>query len=229
MGVIAFDGNELATDSQSSCQHVRRPGTARRLYAATGLENWKVEGKRVVAFAFMGEEGMPGAWIMEALTQGLDHKTTLACGSLNFQCLIICEDCAFSWRYLKEGRGAEEVNTLLPIEAPYAIGSGMQFATAVMSIGKTAKQAVEVACKWDLNSGGLVQSYRRQLNVQKEEVVTELKDLAEKALTIAEGNFDNPEKLRDQVKEVHRMALKLECRAVEDLFPDLFPENKDDD
>lgn len=219
MSVICWDGNELATDSQSSCQHLRRAGTSRRLYAAGDWDKWRVEGKKAVAFAFVGE-GAPGPWIAEAMTQGLDHKTTLACGMLNFQAIIICDDCAFVWRYVKEGRGDEVVNTLLPIEAPYAIGTGKGIATGVMSIGRSAKQAVEHACKWDLNSGGLIQSFRRQVNTQKEEVISDLNDLADKAKQIAEGNFDNPDKLQEQAHELHQMALKVYCRAMPDLFPE---------
>lgn len=43
------------------------------------------------------------------------------------------------------------------IQPPYAIGSGMDFALAAMALGKTAEEAIEVASRFDPNSGGPVQ------------------------------------------------------------------------
>lgn len=214
MSVICWDGNELATDSQSSCQHLRRAGTSRRLYAAGDWDKWRVEGKKAVAFAFIGE-GAPGPWIAEAMTQGLDHKTTLACGMLNFQAIIICDDCAFVWRYVKEGRGDEVVNSLLPIEAPYAIGTGKGIAIGVMSIGRSARQAVEHACKWDINSGGLVQNFRRAIDDPN--LTDEQKALAsglrrvKRIVEDLDDCIDDPVRLSKQFEEIN-----IVCQAMLD-------------
>jgi ATP-dependent protease HslVU (ClpYQ) peptidase subunit len=42
------------------------------------------------------------------------------------------------------------------LDKKFAIGSGAQFALAAMDCGKTAKQAVQLACRRDCNSGGPV-------------------------------------------------------------------------
>lgn len=52
--------------------------------------------------------------------------------------------------------GLEERLTPFSVPAPYAIGSGRDFALAAMALGKTAKEAVELACKLDLYTGGTV-------------------------------------------------------------------------
>lgn len=44
------------------------------------------------------------------------------------------------------------------VDAPYADGSGMEFALAAMACGKTAAEAVEIACRFDTASGGGVDS-----------------------------------------------------------------------
>ncbi len=47
--------------------------------------------------------------------------------------------------------------TPIPILEPYiAIGSGSDFAISAMSMGKTAKEAIEEAIKHDIYTGGTV-------------------------------------------------------------------------
>ena len=42
------------------------------------------------------------------------------------------------------------------IEAPYAIGSGADFALAALDCGMTSEEAVEIACKRNVLSGGTI-------------------------------------------------------------------------
>lgn len=42
------------------------------------------------------------------------------------------------------------------IEAPCSIGTGSHFAIAAMACGKDARGAVEIACRFDKNSGGQI-------------------------------------------------------------------------
>lgn len=49
----------------------------------------------------------------------------------------------------------EDTLVLFPINCPFhAIGSGRDFAISAMSMGKTAKEGVELAAQWDLWTGG---------------------------------------------------------------------------
>jgi hypothetical protein len=52
--------------------------------------------------------------------------------------------------------------------APYAVGSGMDFALAAMACGKDAEEAVKIASLFDPNTGGPVQVIDLQDLIQKE-------------------------------------------------------------
>lgn len=43
---------------------------------------------------------------------------------------------------------------------PCGIGSGAEFAIGAMAAGKTAKEAVEIAATLDINTGGIIQTFR---------------------------------------------------------------------
>ncbi len=49
-----------------------------------------------------------------------------------------------------------------PINYPFAIGSGSHYAIAAMDAGCTAEEAVRIAIKRDVYSGGRIQKYRIQ-------------------------------------------------------------------
>lgn len=49
----------------------------------------------------------------------------------------------------------------VPVNATYAMGSGFKHALAALKCGKNARQAVEVACKLDVFSGGPVRYVSR--------------------------------------------------------------------
>lgn len=44
------------------------------------------------------------------------------------------------------------------VERPFAIGSGRDFALAAMDMGATAKEAVEMAAKRDVYTGGTIRT-----------------------------------------------------------------------
>lgn len=208
MGVICFDGNVLATDSQSTCEHVRRMGTTQRLFAAGDWDNWKVEGKKALAFAYLGKIGNPGPWIAEALTQGLKHDTTLAVGLLAFDAIIVTEDAAFIWKYHKEGRGDDVLSDLHPIIGATALGSGGPMAVAVMSVGKGAREAVEAVIKFDILSGGLVQTWTRKEPEIDDEYRADLTEISHLAKNIA-GCEPGSEVFEDGIKLLHVLTERV--------------------
>jgi len=46
------------------------------------------------------------------------------------------------------------------LDVPYAIGSGMDFAIGAMDMGASAKEAVQVASKRDIYTGGKIKEFR---------------------------------------------------------------------
>lgn len=60
-------------------------------------------------------------------------------------------------------KGAEYIDDLLrpwPVNARYyAVGSGQDFANVAMELGKTAKQAVAIAMKFDRETGGQIHTF----------------------------------------------------------------------
>lgn len=49
----------------------------------------------------------------------------------------------------------------LEIDPPFAIGSGAGFAIGAMASGKSPKEAVKIACKFDAASGGKITEIKR--------------------------------------------------------------------
>ena len=49
---------------------------------------------------------------------------------------------------------------IAPACIPWAGGSGEQIALAAMTLGKSPKEAVELACKLDIYTGGKVRTYK---------------------------------------------------------------------
>ena len=75
--------------------------------------------------------------------------------------LPICKDCNWSL-IVVDDNGIYCYNDRVPYavanayEPPVAFGSGQDWALGAMLAGKSAKEAVEIACKVDINSGGKV-------------------------------------------------------------------------
>ena len=48
----------------------------------------------------------------------------------------------------------------IPLTRPFAIGSGQHFALTAMDMGATAKEAVKMAAKRDVGTGGRIRTFR---------------------------------------------------------------------
>lgn len=68
--------------------------------------------------------------------------------SESFTALVLNPDGHVTW-YDASGGG-------FPCPAPQAIGAGADFARAAMDLGKTATEAVEVACRHNVGCGGTI-------------------------------------------------------------------------
>lgn len=132
MTTICWDGETLAADSQAICNF---KSDIRKIH--------RLPDGRLFAGAGAVQEVLA---VLEYLRGG--EKPT---GLENFEAMLI-----------QAGSAAYLGDRLMhkPITAPYAIGSGSQFAIAAMACGKTAAEAVRIAIRFDNGSGGRVESMR---------------------------------------------------------------------
>ncbi len=135
MSVIAWDGHTLAGDRRAvSCGLIR---TTQKIFAV---------GDSLVAYAGnadAGEEVM--AWYKAGAT-----PETFPASQRNgdtWAGLMVIRPGGIIWKYER---------TPYPVKFPpqqFAIGSGRDFALAAMHCGKTAAEAVEIACLFDNGCG----------------------------------------------------------------------------
>jgi hypothetical protein len=133
MTVIAWDGKTLAADKLAS-----RYGTC-----LTTTKIWRV-----------GDILVGGAGPMDAIAE-MKHWIISGRDPLKFPCcqkyeeratIVVIERCAI----IEYNRSPHYTVYEDPF---YAIGTGREFAIAALACGKTAEQAVEIACQYDADCG----------------------------------------------------------------------------
>lgn len=135
MTTIAFDGKTLAADKQISFGGL--PGTTNKLHLIHGM-----------LIAGTGSSALIGAMIYW-IANGADRDKFPAQQRDEKECASILV-------VFQDGSLNQYENTPDPITVlnkQWAIGSGRDFALAAMHLGKTAVEAVEIACLFDTNSG----------------------------------------------------------------------------
>lgn len=150
MTTIAFDGNTLASDSQSSAGNLVISMREKKIFTGDG---WSVNGKPVIAVACAGDCGIEEE-LFNVMTVGLDFMTDFS-PHIDFTALLVTgkDESYVIWK--------EKDSTRAPImfqRGPIAIGSGDVIATTAMHLGKTAVEAVQVAIELDKSTGGTVDS-----------------------------------------------------------------------
>lgn len=138
MTTIAFDGLTIACDGQiSSCLRLTTSYKKLRqfgdLYASAAGDLDCIE----LFFNWVDEGLEPHDF--PALNQG-------------FEGLIAQKGSKVVYTYSHRGM-------MVPFKAPYAIGSGSHLALGAMMAGATAEQAIKIASKLDLYTGGRVQKH----------------------------------------------------------------------
>lgn len=134
MTTIAYDGKLLAADTQVTCQNSFVAGFVNKIH--------KLSDGSYVAFA--GN--------MNALPSILDYFETgkePELKNVEFECLHISANGIAHDYYNDLQRG--------PAVIPWVGGSGAQIALSAMHCGKNAYEAVELACKLDIRTGGDIQ------------------------------------------------------------------------
>ena len=136
MTTIAWDGKTLAAD--------RLGNAGSMMYETTKIRKTGYLGDLLFAAGQFSEINMLYKWYEE----GADpDKWPKHQDGDKWEALMVIKSNKTIWRY-------ETQPTPWRIEAPfYAIGTGRDYAMAAMHLGKTSKEAVEIAALFDPNTG----------------------------------------------------------------------------
>ncbi len=140
MTVIAYDGKSLATDRQSTSSGL--------ILAAS--KSMRLKDGTVLAWAGTSVQGLVLADLYRR-KQLAKHWPDFQNGE-KFTFLVVA----------RKGKVVfyEQQRIPLPVEvAPYAWGAGRELAIGAMAMGATAKQAVEIASRWEASCGCGVDNY----------------------------------------------------------------------
>lgn len=153
MTTIAWDGETLASDSQSTNSDAISSLSEQKIFLPRDAE-WSVNGEKVVAIATAGDCGIEDQ-LFSLLADNLTYKTefTTEC---DFSAIAITSK--GSALLINKDEGKVHASIWLRNES-VAIGSGHMIARAAMRVGKTAVEAVQLAIEMDIYSGGDIQSY----------------------------------------------------------------------
>ena len=136
MTTVAYDGKEMAADSQATSENIKTYTT--KIFKGPNY---------ILGFSGPIDEGYVFKAILEEEMKNKDAKL-----SKGFTALV----------WWDSGEIEEYYNSMVPvpvIDKYAALGSGMSIALAAMYSGKTAREAVEIAKKLDVYTGGKVISY----------------------------------------------------------------------
>jgi ATP-dependent protease HslVU (ClpYQ) peptidase subunit len=137
MTTIAAIGDEIAWDSQVTAGYTR---------SMVPFDKVRVFGRTIIATCgdFSAADKLPN-WVLRGA-----RKKSAPAGE--WTCLVITEKAI---RIYENDRLDGTLVTL-----PVAIGTGEEFALGAMGFGATARQAVEVAAKFDVMTGGEIKSLK---------------------------------------------------------------------
>lgn len=141
MSTIATDGNMMACDGRVTEGDFVTQNDYRKIRRLTD--------GRIVGFA-------GNAFNDDAFCQWLEKGGEMPAGiNDDFSCLVLLPG-GDVVTYDEHGRMFVE-------KPPYAIGSGRKWAIAAMELGKTPKEAVAFACRFDIYSGGEIITISRHV------------------------------------------------------------------
>jgi len=141
MTTIAFKDGIMAADSQTSCGDIIVSTTALKLYEIDntlyGFSGRTSDIKRALKFIIDQDSGVVDLKLQDTL-----------------QYLKYIKDCnKLYWGFLYNDGFADEDHIENNM---FAIGSGGNFALAALEAGLSAKEAVAIACKFDVYSSGKI-------------------------------------------------------------------------
>jgi len=162
MSTVAFDGKRLVSDSSISVDNTVSQTPFRKIFTPDDDgEYWEICGVKAVAFATVG---LPcsGRELRKALQKGLDEDTDTSCFTEQFDGIVIDENgVAHQLVATARNKGGQEIIRLhfIPTMGMVAIGSGEQYAMAVMSVGKSARSAIKAAIALNIDTAGCLQVF----------------------------------------------------------------------
>lgn len=146
MTTIVWDGKTLATDSRATHADIVESDSVKKLF--------KIKSSRsnYLACAVCGDY-VQGLKIIKWLKAGMSDDFPEIDKDRTTSVICLREDKALDiYRSVDKGFP-------LPIKGLYTDGSGWELAMGAMDAGATAIEAVKIAIKRDIHSGGKVQSY----------------------------------------------------------------------
>jgi len=137
MTTIATDGKTMAADSQQST------------YGVDNISCIKLHRIGDYVYSHAGN-----------LSEALIYLDWVKAGCPDDNRPVLSDECSF----VKVGKGKvfRIINTLRPYECgfPFAMGSGAEYAMGAMAMGATPIQAVKIAMKYDIYTGGKVRTMK---------------------------------------------------------------------
>jgi hypothetical protein len=151
MTTIAWDGHTLAADTCAVMDGTILQYEQDKIFHPTENCYWEVFGKRILAMGFAG--GLENVeWVKDSLQEGITHKyrVTSEAVELDFHVILVTESReVFAWAVTRYPDQDLDYNSLIPVNGPFAVGSGAVFAFSVMTVGNDAVAAVGSAALLD--------------------------------------------------------------------------------
>jgi len=161
MTVVAYDGQELVTDSQMTMADMKLPAGGQKLFTPKEDEYWEINGVKVLAYGFAGgATAIP--YVREMLQKGITYRSVLQPEiDLSFDALCVLENGSCYVISGHPARTGKQDVVCIPMDPPVAVGSGAPYAYSQMEIGKKgrAQAGVKAAIKLDISCGGDLQIF----------------------------------------------------------------------
>ena len=175
MTTVVWVKGKLVSDSQRTRAGVNVKNMVQKIFVPCEAEGeeWKIFGKRVVAF---GRAGNPGVehFIKEALAskEGVTHRTDLKITSKLSGSFIVIDENHRGWLIhcsYKQAPNTPDQFMISECFVPTSIGSGSSFVDSVLALGEGVKKALKVAKDLDPHSGGKTQVVKlpKKVKLQK--------------------------------------------------------------
>lgn len=153
MTTIAWDGITLAADDQATTG-VRKSFGEKKVHRAP--DGVAIYGARVMLMGFSGTSG-DERHLIQYITEGKCSSQAEMHEQIECTAILVTED---NRCFSVQKSADKKLPWIYEKKAPYAIGSGADFAITAMHLGKDAVEAVIVASKLDAYTGSTVHCYK---------------------------------------------------------------------
>ncbi|MDX7992879.1 hypothetical protein [Xenorhabdus littoralis] len=155
MTTIAWDGKNMASDSQSSMGDLVCSISEQKIHIPKKGETWIINNHEIAAIGMSGDCGSEME-LIDKLKAGINYDTEFS-PVRDFSAIAVVSP-LFAYLLFKD-KSTTHALISKQIE-PVAIGSGGICAQVAMLCGKNAMEAVDIAKTLDIYSGGDTRSFR---------------------------------------------------------------------